>query len=88
MFKYTRKQLELMKFKDNTWAPLSACKTDKVFTKEDKSEADIRHCKAVCKECPVRNECLIHALSFPEPGGIWGGLTHYERRYMRKGKLG
>ena len=36
--------------------------------------------KAVCSECPVRTECLEHALNSDERYGIWGGLTDRERR--------
>lgn len=36
--------------------------------------------KAVCASCPVRSECLEHALNGDERYGIWGGLTYRERR--------
>ncbi|MFY2790630.1 WhiB family transcriptional regulator [Rhodococcus sp. MALMAid1271] len=36
--------------------------------------------KAVCVQCPVRADCLAHAMTYGEPDGIWGGLTHRERR--------
>ncbi|GAA1955546.1 WhiB family transcriptional regulator [Catenulispora subtropica] len=35
--------------------------------------------KRVCEECPVRQQCLEHALALPEQFGIWGGLTELER---------
>jgi WhiB family redox-sensing transcriptional regulator len=35
--------------------------------------------KRVCAECPVRQQCLEHALALPEQFGIWGGLTEMER---------
>ena len=35
--------------------------------------------KRVCAECPVRQQCLEHALALPEQFGIWGGLTEVER---------
>jgi WhiB family transcriptional regulator, redox-sensing transcriptional regulator len=38
--------------------------------------------KAICRECPVREECLEHALRFDERYGIWGGLTDVERRQL------
>lgn len=34
--------------------------------------------KKVCALCPVRRECLRHALVSDEPYGIWGGLTAAE----------
>jgi WhiB family redox-sensing transcriptional regulator len=33
----------------------------------------------ICNSCPVRQECLDYALDFPEPYGMWGGLTRPER---------
>jgi WhiB family redox-sensing transcriptional regulator len=39
---------------------------------------------AVCRTCPVREECLAWALSQPlNPVGIWGGHTEDQRRRMR-----
>ena len=35
--------------------------------------------KAVCKACPVIQQCLEHALETREPYGIWGGLSEDER---------
>lgn len=40
----------------------------------------LRAARAVCAVCPVRHECLEHALSTGEPDGVWGGLTPGERR--------
>jgi len=38
--------------------------------------------KAFCRPCPVRAQCLAHALVRKEEWGIWGGLTPAERRAM------
>jgi WhiB family redox-sensing transcriptional regulator len=40
--------------------------------------------KKICSGCPVRQQCLEHALSFPEPAGVWGGLTADERDSSRR----
>lgn len=37
-----------------------------------------------CDACPVKAECLEHALYVPERGGIWGGLTTPEREQLIK----
>ena len=34
--------------------------------------------KAICSSCPVRQQCLEHALAVREPYGIWGGLGEDE----------
>src|SRR5690606_16459965 len=36
--------------------------------------------------CPVRTECLDHALTYPERHGIWGGLDEDERDRIRKNR--
>lgn len=43
-----------------------------------------RHAKAVCRECPVRQECLDWANDTGQRFGIWGGLTDRERVEYRK----
>lgn len=40
--------------------------------------------RALCRGCEVRLECLGHALDFPEPHGIWGGLSPNERHRLRR----
>ncbi len=43
-----------------------------------------REAKRICAACPVRDECLEHALSNEERFGIWGGYSERERRRMRR----
>lgn len=39
----------------------------------------------VCAACPVREDCLEHALETEERHGIWGGMTETERaRELRR----
>lgn len=40
--------------------------------------------KAICAECPVREECLEFALATNQESGVWGGTTDDERRRLRK----
>ena len=35
--------------------------------------------KAICRQCPVIEECLDHALRVREPYGVWGGAHEEER---------
>ncbi len=42
--------------------------------------------KAVCRRCPVREECLTLALARDERFGVWGGLSEPERRALHKGR--
>jgi WhiB family redox-sensing transcriptional regulator len=36
--------------------------------------------KKICKDCPVRQQCLAHAIEYGEEFGIWGGMTRLERQ--------
>ncbi|MGW1675712.1 WhiB family transcriptional regulator [Streptomyces sp. NPDC002324] len=38
--------------------------------------------KAFCTGCPVRTECLAHALDHRIEHGVWGGMTERERRAL------
>lgn len=40
--------------------------------------------KALCRECPVKVECLEHALVNEERFGIWGGLSERERKKLHR----
>jgi WhiB family redox-sensing transcriptional regulator len=46
--------------------------------------ASTRKAKAVCRRCPVQEECLEYAVNNGEKFGIWGGLSERERRAIRK----
>ncbi|HEY8373275.1 MAG TPA: WhiB family transcriptional regulator [Pseudonocardiaceae bacterium] len=38
--------------------------------------------KAICRTCPVINECREHALRVHETHGVWGGLGENELRTL------
>lgn len=40
--------------------------------------------KWICARCPVRQDCLRHALTYPEHQGIWGGFDPEERRLIAR----
>ncbi|MEV7402979.1 WhiB family transcriptional regulator [Streptomyces sp. NPDC091267] len=40
--------------------------------------------KAVCRGCPVREECLQWALENGQDTGVWGGLGEAERRALKR----
>ena len=48
--------------------------------RRDDRDARERRAKAICRQCPVRSECLDHAVRVGEMHGIWGGLNETERR--------
>jgi hypothetical protein len=40
--------------------------------------------RAICRQCPVREDCLGYALDAEEEYGIWGGRDPDERRALRR----
>ena len=40
--------------------------------------------RKICQECPVRAECLEHALVHRIDHGVWGGCSERERRRILK----
>ncbi|MGH8936667.1 MAG: WhiB family transcriptional regulator [Acidimicrobiia bacterium] len=40
--------------------------------------------KAICRQCPVQDECLQYALETNQESGVWGGFAEDERRRLRK----
>jgi WhiB family redox-sensing transcriptional regulator len=51
---------------------------------EKRREKDAREAvaKAICRICPVLDECLEYSLDVREGHGIWGGLNEMERRAL------
>jgi WhiB family redox-sensing transcriptional regulator len=43
------------------------------------ASVDAHYAKSFCLRCPVRSECLGHALTHGEAYGVWGGLDEEER---------
>jgi WhiB family redox-sensing transcriptional regulator len=52
------------------------------FEKPEQKRAREAVAKALCAQCPVREECLEFALETRESHGIWGGLNEMERRAL------
>lgn len=44
---------------------------------------DVQQAQAVCRTCPVAEECLGFALQRGEKFGVWGGKSERARRRMR-----
>ncbi|CCA58875.1 MULTISPECIES: WhiB family transcriptional regulator [Streptomyces] len=65
------------------WASLGLCRAgnaDDLFVEG----AAQNRAKALCAGCPVRAECLAHALDERIEHGVWGGMTERERRALLK----
>jgi len=40
--------------------------------------------KAVCRHCPVQEQCLRWALDTRQTIGVWGGTSENERRALKR----
>lgn len=45
-----------------------------------------REARELCRTCPVRTECLAHALDHRVEFGVWGGMTERERRALLRSR--
>jgi WhiB family transcriptional regulator, redox-sensing transcriptional regulator len=64
------------------WMKQGACKNsdpDIFYNEETYPQA-----RAICRTCPVIEQCLEHAMDWPETDGIWGGTTPRQRRTIRQ----
>lgn len=43
---------------------------------------DVERARAICEGCPVKMNCLQHALRFKVPDGVWGGMVIEEREAL------
>lgn len=50
------------------------------------SGAAQREVRRFCATCPVRTECLAHALDHRIEFGVWGGMTERERRILLRSR--
>lgn len=63
------------------WRVAARCRTEDaeaLFV----SGAQQREARQFCRTCPVRTECLAHALDHGVEFGVWGGMTERERRAL------
>jgi WhiB family redox-sensing transcriptional regulator len=63
------------------WPTQAACREDHPDALFVQGAAQ-QQAKAVCFRCPVRAECLAHALDTRTQFGVWGGMTERERRQL------
>jgi WhiB family redox-sensing transcriptional regulator len=63
------------------WPAMAACRNgdpDALFVEGAEQNA----AKRICRNCPVRYECLADALDNRIEFGVWGGMTERERRAL------
>lgn len=67
------------------WRPAARCRTadaEELFV----TGARQREAREFCRTCPVRTECLAHALDQRIEFGVWGGMTERQRRALLRAR--
>lgn len=65
------------------WWDRAACRAHPDLSWFPGSGESQREQVTICRTCPVRPECLFHALTEPEDFGVWGGYSDRERKRLR-----
>jgi len=68
---------------DRAWVSKGLCKDtnpDELFVRG----AAQRKAAAICRHCPVQQECAADALDNNVEYGVWGGMTERQRRALLK----
>jgi WhiB family transcriptional regulator, redox-sensing transcriptional regulator len=63
------------------WTTRAACK-GKALAEMYVQGKEQNRAKLICRDCPVRTECLATALDNHIEFGVWGGMTERERRAL------
>lgn len=67
-----------------SWQDFALCRgvnPDLFFPEKGDSTAAA---KDLCFQCPVQQPCLYYALVNNQRHGVWGGMSEYERRTVRR----
>lgn len=67
------------------WADRGACREHghEVMVPETAAQ-QVEAARAICPPCPVRVECLDHAMTAKWVRGVWGGTTERERDALHR----
>lgn len=69
---------------DQDWRAFASCAASDPDLFFSVGARDSKLAKNICKQCPVRVECLSYAMDLPIDHGTWGGMTERERRRCRR----
>lgn len=74
---------------NSDWRAQAACrdKDPELFFPVGSTGAAVKQidvAKAICRVCPVSDQCLKWALETNQDSGIWGGLSEDERRALKR----
>jgi WhiB family redox-sensing transcriptional regulator len=73
---------------DDDWRDQANCKHKTSMMYPFGEEYQMAIAKYMCDNCPVRQECLLFALTNHIDDGVWGGTTENERRRLQRRNRG
>lgn len=71
---------------DNRWQDYAACRGEPIdvfYPDRSDGMSGYRDARQICRQCPVRAECLTEALKQGERYGCWGGMSPRQRRRVQ-----
>ena len=66
------------------WRVLGLCRMYPPATFFPSDGVGVDKARKICAGCPVKDECLEHALDHRIEHGVWGGCSERERRRILK----
>lgn len=70
------------------WTADALCREPGVATSIDFFEtSQAEQAKHACRRCPVRRDCLKHAIDNHEEHGVWGGLGPMARKALARKRM-
>ena len=73
-----------MDINDNGWMQRGLCRDMPPSTFFPSDGVGVDLARQICATCPVKAECLEHALVHRIDHGVWGGCSERERRRILK----
>lgn len=73
-------------FEFENWREGAACfdQTGFDFFPAPEDTIGIERVKAICRICPVADDCAAFAIETNQTEGVWGGMTQAERVKLRR----
>ncbi len=71
---------------DTDWMDRGLCRSYPPETFFPSDGVGVEVAKRICAECPVKAECLDHALDNRIDHGVWGGTSERQRRRILKAR--
>lgn len=70
------------------WARRAACRgrNPDLWFRDEHDQTSYQEARAVCRACPVAQECLTWALDTDTWFGVFGGLSPRQRRQLKPGR--